>query len=400
MKKHLFFALAITTYSHFAQTFVEKDLSLTPGYAKEVFYNLDNNSQHSFDGDNWHLAFGTGGVSGTIRFNASRGNKLYSTTFTEDQWTTVDTAGISTWTPIYNDAANWKVGALNKGGSGSPVDFGWGTYDMATHFITGNKVYIAKLGDDFVKINISKLQSGTFHFKYQKMETGSTLQEKTVAKTDYSNAFFAYHNLLTNTTVNNEPAKNDWQLRFGKYIDLAPTPYGVTGVRTKPGVKVAQIDNTPVGNVDVNTVDFDSTANIIGYDWKKFNMGTFSFDLTEDLSYVVKTEDGKLYHMYFTYFKGSSTGEVKFKVAENNVSVDENNEEIETQWIALGNEQVALSSSVDINNVSIFDTSGRSVLTKNMNGQKDVVIQLPQSGVYFLQINVGEQNYQTVKIIL
>ncbi|MCT4665681.1 MAG: T9SS type A sorting domain-containing protein [Flavobacteriales bacterium] len=399
MKQTILSILALTSLLSNAQSFEEKEVELKSGYSDEVFYDITNDETEDIAGKDWNLAFGTGGISATIRFNSSRGDKLYETSFADSDWATVDTNGISTWSPVYNSSSDWNKGAFNGAGNGNPTNFGWGAYDMATHIVSGDKVYIAKIGDDFFKLFIEKLQSGSYHFQYEKIGTGNTLHQKTVQKTNHSDAFFAYYSIKDHETKEIEPKKEEWQLWFGKYIEMIPTAYGVTGVRTKPGIKVAKVENTPVNQVSYSGLDFDSTANAIGYDWKSFNMGSFSYDLTEDLSYVLKLENGDLYHLYFTAFEGSSTGKLKFKVKKHNVSVSEMDQKQTIQWFSTVNNQVILDSETTMTQAEIFDQTGRLISQEQIQ-TNNIALHLPKKGVYILKITNTNQAQHIIKVAL
>ena len=54
------------------------------------------------------------------------------------------------------------------------------------------------------------------------------------------------------------------------------------------------------------------TINTIGYDWKSFNMGTFSYNLQDYLCYFIKDDLDNIWKLQLTGFDGSSTGGIFF----------------------------------------------------------------------------------------
>ena len=55
----------------------------------------------------------------------------------------LDTAGISNWAKMYKSTASWEEGAFMAHATEHP-DYGWGTYNMLTHGLIGDSIYIVK----------------------------------------------------------------------------------------------------------------------------------------------------------------------------------------------------------------------------------------------------------------
>lgn len=371
-----------------AQSFTEQTIDLTASYENDVYYDLTDASGEEEEAKNWHLAFGLGNGDATIHFQDSWGNKLYRTTFDVADWATIDTTGISVLTPLTNSTETWGVGALNQDpvDPSSGFDLGWGSYDLVTHHVNGSAVYIAEIDGEYYKLFINHLKAGKYTFQYEKMTTGSTLVSKTITKADYSDRRLIHFNLVDDQVFEREPEMDEWQFVIGKYIDFAPTVYPVVGVRTRAGIEVAQVENTDPENVDYSTLTFGTEINTVGYDWKTFNMGTFSFDLTEDLSYVLREEDGTLHHFYFSDYEGSSTGIVKLMYKAAAVSV----EEIEgNNTILLASNPVLINESVKLNlenclQVQVFDQLG-NLVESMQNPGSETLLSFSKSGLYMIQ---------------
>ena len=82
-------------------------------------------------------------------------------------------------------------------------------------------------------------------------------------------------------------------------------PYGVTGVLSNSGVQVAQVDNVPDPNSYSDYLQHTMTSeiNIIGYDWKSFDMSTFSYSVEPYRCYFIKDQNDKIWRIVFTSLK-------------------------------------------------------------------------------------------------
>lgn len=370
-----------------AQTFSEQTIDLTASYAKDIYYDLSDASGQDEDAKDWHLAFSLGNGSAAIHFQDAWGNKIYRTTHELADWATVDTTGISTMTALNNSEINWGVGALNQNpvDPSSGFDLGWGSYDIVTHHVNGSAIYIAEVDGEFFKLFIHHLKSGKYTFQHEKMEAGAPLVEQTITKADYEDRSFIHYDMVQDITFEREPEHEDWQFIIGKYIDYAPTAYPVVGVRTRPGIEITQIENTDPLTVDYSSLTYSTDINTVGFDWKTFDMGTFSYNITEDLSFVLKEEAGTLHHFYFTEYEGSSTGIVKLMYKTPNVDI----EEIDTQdKFSIGTNPVTINQSVsielkDCSQLTIFDQLGNLVQsTRNPEAQE--ILKFANSGLYII----------------
>ncbi len=62
----------------------------------------------------------------------------------------IDTSGITGWPQMYNSMASWEEGAFGANALGHP-DYGWGVYNMISHGLTGDSIFVIKLSDDSYK---------------------------------------------------------------------------------------------------------------------------------------------------------------------------------------------------------------------------------------------------------
>jgi hypothetical protein len=324
MKKiTLLIASALTAFGLSAQ--IADTVSTGAGYANDVYYSLENNEIISVDRANWDIAFSVGGMGSTILTNEGSGTSLYFYPNGDTSaWSTIDTAGIATWTKYYNHDSLWSVGAFSQTATMykdevfETYDMGWGLYDYGTtHIVTGDSLFVLKLSDgSFKKLWIDRLQSGHYYFKSADLD-GSNEVSDTVVKADYENKNFGYYSLKTGTELDREPDNSTWDLLFTKYntpvmSQYGFTPYGVTAVLSNDGVSVNKVSGVATEKSDTLSSSFSGSLSAIGGDWKSYSHSSGGYAVSDSLTYFVKSKDSDLWKVVFTGFGGSATGDYHF----------------------------------------------------------------------------------------
>ena len=355
-----------------------QSISLLPSYTNQSFYSLENGEVANLNNTDWDLAFSTATMSSSIRINAGIGTELYSYPLGDTtDWNNFNSSNLSNWLPIYNSDTNWFVGAFDKN-STSMFDMGWGMYSMITHHVTGDSLYAIKtVGGDWKKLWIQKLANDEYTFKYANLD-GTNEINTSVSKFNYSDKNFIYYSLDQNSVLDREPNSIDWDITFTKYITpVQGMPYGVTGVMSNDGVQVAQVDNLPDPNsyTDYSQHLMSTEINTIGYDWKSFDMSTFSYSVEPYRCYFVKDLQDKVWRIIFTSFEGSSTGNIEFNTQEmtSSTSVSELQSDISTfeiypNPITDNNLTIVFDNSFNETQLEIFTVTGKQVFDKNING--------------------------------
>ncbi len=284
------------------------------GYANHVWYSLAADDAGTAPKNNWDLAFDVSGFGSTILVNTAIGDSIWKYPSADATgWATVDISGLSGWQPRFNSDTSWELGAMGRyANPADPTDLDWGKYNMTTHVIAGDSIYIIKVaGVGYKKLMIESLASGTYTFKYANID-GTGLQNATLAKSAYTGKNFGYYSLSTNTAADREPASANWDLMFGSYTRTQPSPYGVTGVLQNKGVEMARcpdlVDKTTF--TGYATATFKTEINTIGYDWKTFN--GMSYDIKDSLVFFAKPASGEIWKLIFTGFGGSTNGGMMF----------------------------------------------------------------------------------------
>ena len=367
--------LLLISQSFFSQT--NDNISLLPTYANQSFYNLNTGEVANVDNNNWDIAFSAGGYGSAIRINGQSGTLLYTYPNGDiSDWNTVDISTIATWNPINNSDTSWGLGAFNVNADPTNgMDLGWGIYSTITHHITGDSINIIQLSNgDYKKLQIIKLSSGNYDFKYANID-GSSEVITSISKSTFTGKNFGYYSIINDIEVDREPLSSEWQILFTKYItQLSPgVTYSVTGVLANNDIQIAKAENIDVANADHSAHSFSTHINAIGYNWKSFNMSSFSYDIQDSLCYFIKDDLDNIWKLQLTGFDGSSTGNIYFNV-ENIQSANmlENNDITFTIYPnpSINNE---VSVIYDLNNnsnsseIHITDINGKLVRSYILN---------------------------------
>lgn len=414
MKKQILTAfLGLAALGANAQTAVTDTVVLGAGYANQVWYSLTNDEQGTAAKDNWDLAFDIVDITASIHINSVSGVMLWNyPKGNKSAWSTVDTSGLSTWAARYNTDTSWAVGAMGRYGDPSnPFDLDWGQYDMSTHKVAGDSIYIIQLvNGDYKKLIIESLSSGVFSFKYANLD-GSNETTSTLTKSNFANKNMAYFSLVNDAEVNREPDMTKWDLVFTQYTAFISmggpvTPYPVSGVLQNRGVTAVKVDNLPnkatYNNWQGHT--FSSEINTIGYDWKTFNMSTNSYDIQDSTVYFVAAPDAEtgdiaVWKMIFTGFESADGKYIFSKTQLKAASVQDvfgNNTTvaISPNPAQGGNVNVVydLNSNQDAVILNVTDMTGKTVFSTQLESNAGLhVYALPvyslSSGMYIVSVN-------------
>jgi hypothetical protein len=402
MKKNLLFAvLSLISAGLLAQE--QKEVITGPGYANDVYYSLETGTVDTVDRDNWDIGFVTQRMSVSILANNGSGVELYTYPNADiNDWsTTLDISGIDTLPPMYNSLETFDMGAFNANTiPGDLFDYGWGRYNMTTHLIAGDSIFVIKtISGAWKKVVISYKNSmtNTWEFKYANLD-GTEEQAVTLDASEYSDKYFIHYSIDSMKIQEREPAKEAWDMLFTKYFDYT-IPYSVTGVLTNDGHVVAQ--EARVSGMDqatYNTYDgsaFTSTISVIGSDWKKIN-ASYQYELIDTVVYFVKSyteADSSYYKIYFTGFTGSSEGKYTF-MQEKLIPVSTQEREVMQLLQVYPNPasdhiQVVFDHT-GTSEIDIIDMTGRIIQSSlyDAGGFTNLSLDVSSlnSGIYFIQV--------------
>ncbi|MGD1847692.1 MAG: T9SS type A sorting domain-containing protein [Salibacteraceae bacterium] len=317
MKKLLLFIAAVTITASLQAQVVNETVSIGSGYANQVWYSLDMGETGSDPKDNWDLAFQIAGISSAIRVNGLNNHTVWTYPNGDtSQWNNIDTSGHGAWNIVYDSDSSWGMGAFNRPADLSdPFDLGWGTYNLSTHHVTGDRIFIMRTGAGvYKKIWILKLAGGTYSFRIANLD-GTNEIDRTIDKTNYNGKVFAYYDIDGDQNLDREPIGSEWDLLFTQYPAVIPGfgAYPSTGVLLAAGVTASRIHpvNDPVTYNDTTTA-YQPYINTIGYQWKSYNFGTNGWDIADSTVYLVKLPNRDIWKMVMTGFGGQATGDYEF----------------------------------------------------------------------------------------
>jgi hypothetical protein len=311
-------ALAIAPAAK-AQTWIHDTISTEAGYLKNVYYSLENGSAGTAAADNWHIGFSTSRFSPSIIANsADKGVKLYviatdTTLFGTDLTAKLADSVTAHPMPLYNSNTTWEMGAFNQTAAAT---YGWSTYDMSTHWLSGRVIFGLISGADSFQVFISRKETTpassapVYVFKVAKINGASPVTKTfNVSASPYAGKYFAYYNITTDAFLDREPAATAWDFVFSNYNDenvvFSNTQYKVFGVINNEKLKVAKVDTTDqFDNLNYSAYAYDTLNNSIGRDWKA--SGQSGVTMTDSLSYFVKVNNGDVWQMVFTAHNSGS----------------------------------------------------------------------------------------------
>ncbi len=372
----LTFLIAATTLSAAVDS-----VQMGAGYANQVWYQPNTLSTTSPQAS-WHLGFQSG-MSATIIANDALAQtvggepkpfKIFVVpNSTPSTYAVVDTAGMSTWTRLYNQTASW-TGALNTVADPSNMfDYGWGTYNTTSHSLKGERVYVLVMPDGTMwKLFIESWTGYSYKFKYAHID-GSEAHTGEVDLNGIVNKSFIYWSFTEHASIDREPPADRWDLTFLRYIEKValgpgePVPYPVVGVLARPGIKLAKVIGPDPSSLQAPSIAaFDSASNVIGYDWKAFAGGKFT--VADSTAYFILRRDGSMWKMVMTGFTGSSTGTTTFNADVVITSVADaatpNSNVLGVHPNVVGSSDainVVVDASTHIQSVSIVDITGRTI---------------------------------------
>ncbi len=402
----LSFALLVVFNFNRLQAQTPGSIEMGPQYANEVFYSLTNGEVKSSPRNIWDIAFYTNAFSAGIITNGGAGVELYTyPNAAADGWNSFDTTGMSGWTKMYNDASEWENGAFNRNQKGHP-DYGWGVYSMTSHDVIGDSLYLIKTPDGiYRKLNIIRKYSTLNRYEIRFSLLDGTQDQTVTLEVNPQNdrAFMAYS--FVNGIVDREPVAASWDIVFTKYIaSVQNTPYPVVGVLVNPSVQAARAAHTDPDFTDWSGLDFETGSDVIGYDWKYFDMNSFQYFVEDSLMYFVKAQQGGVYKLVFDSFAGSSTGIATFtSTLLSTLGIPDSDVAKGFVYPNPANNQLnlVLPGTSFSGTAGLYDLSGRLLRNWELDrtGSMKLDVSEINSGTYILQTN-NNGTVTTNKVIL
>lgn len=395
MKKLILSLLTVSSAAITAAQMVTDTVSLGPGYSNMAWYSLENDEQANVTKSDWDIAFQASSMGSTVRINPATGTRLWRFPGDTSQFATLDTAGMSGWTELFDADTSWSYGAFSQDLSGGSFDIGWGTYSMITHTVTGDELYVIELSNgQYQKIWIENLISGEYTFRHATLDNMMDMTH-TVDKSNYPDKNFVYYSLQNHNAIDKEPAVSTWDLAFQQYSTWDLGGYLVSGVLLNEGVEAAKA--YPVNDsstyTDFMSETFSHELNTIGYDWKNFNMSTFQWELADSTVYFVRDIDGDVWRLIFTEFGGSANGNFIFmKEMISALSIDGLNQPMSFEMYpnpAMDYVSVVINAE-ESGTLQLIDLNGRVVYEQPLTrafGVQNINVGDLESGMYIVRFS-------------
>lgn len=414
MKSTLLLGVMLISASMTAQETVT--ISTAAGNTDQIFYSLQHGTQATMQLSDWDLAFESTGITASILLNTAKGHRLYKAPYAFSQWADVDTAGLgNNWPAQYNSTSNWSSGAFNQGLTSNPFDLGWGIYNFSTHNITPDSLFILHTADGaWKKFRVDGFATVTTSFTFTMADLdGTNEQVGTINRNLYVTKNFGYYSFTTMSAIDLEPAAADWDLHFTKYNSFVPQPqpsiYPVVGVLQNKEVGVAQVDGISTELAEWAGQALVTDIDVIGYDWKNFNMSTFVYEYAADRTYFVQDRNDNIWKLIFTEYGGGANGNITFtQELVSATSLEETNAPAELvvypNPVLNGELRIVLDANVRNARLSIHDMSGKLVLQDQVSGTGSLAM-LPvdvsslQEGLYLVRLDAGARSFTSRVVI-
>ena len=385
-----------------------QNISMNSGYINQSFYSMQNGEVLNIANDNWDIAFSTDAFSSTIRINDGKGAQLY--TYHLGDTSDWDIINMSTpnilYNPMYNSDITWEIGAFDVNTT-SGFDYGWGVYNLQTHHIIGDSIFLIQtVNGNWKKIWIKSKESGEYFFKYANLD-GTDIVNTSIQAANYNNKRFVYYSLDQDIVKDREPELSEWDISFTKYITpVQGTPYPVTGVLSNVGIKIAKAINiaAPFNYIDFSSHTFMEDINSIGYDWKTYQ-GSYIVD--DNRCYFVKDYSNNIWRIIFTSFEGTISGNIEFNT-ELIGSINSLENDLQKNFKIYPN-----PASSDVNiiyetnrdvKLEIHDLNGRRIFNTILQKQDFSTVNIPlynfNKGIYIISIIDNENNLLRDKLII
>jgi len=171
----------------------------------------------------------------------------------------------------------------------------------------------------FWKLKIKSVSTTSFTFEYGDVY-GKTVFEGIINK----NSLYRFNafSFTTKQQVQIEPPRNTYDLCFTQFTTVFTEPsfqyYQVTGVLTGSDIEVLKIPNKVFSEISITDTTlgaFSKRADIIGHDWKSYNLETNIYTTYDKIGYIIKDAQGFYYKLHFIDFYNDK-GEKGYPVFE------------------------------------------------------------------------------------
>ena len=266
-------------------------MELGSKYTHQIFYDFQQNAVvKTVDRNSWDFAYSSEIGNSTIYLNT--GNNVYAAyASTNDLSLVTDTAGL-------NWMWDWSNG---KDDSTALVD--WKSND---------NVIVLDLGRDldnkvrgFAKMKLSE-RNDSLVIQFAMLED-QDFQEYVLGKrARYNRSFFSVESGVEEDI---EPMRDAYDMVFRQYIfyfEEEDVPYSVVGgLNNMYGTRVLEILDKVFEDIelaDTANYEFSDARDIVGYDWKAFDLNEGFYVVYPEMNWIIQTTEGFFYKFHFVDF--------------------------------------------------------------------------------------------------
>lgn len=291
-----------------------KSIKLESDYSMQHFYNLSDTSIVSSNNWTiWDLKFYAQGDGHYVKLNDAANMKAFRTNTSEFE----DVLSFDdTWISIVDD----PKGDINE----LALNITFEENSTTDTLFTNKNVYVLMLGTNalsidlgYKKIVVDYFYNNHYHIRFSNLD-GTEEHQSIIPKDETLNfVYFSFNN--AGEVVSVEPDKNTWDLLFTRSTDIAIyftdtiLDYSITGVILNPytnkAYRVQDENFETTTSENINETNLSSQLNIIGYDWKFYDLETSRYEPRENNYYVIKDGNSIFYKMKFISFIDSLTNE-------------------------------------------------------------------------------------------
>lgn len=268
-----------------------------PDYSMQVYYDLESNTfVQSNHRESWDFSYSCEAGISAIYLNSAKRMRVMDTQSSD--WTV----------PVNTSTADWKYDES----SGEPEK-------TALYTRTNDHVYVLDLGVTttgtsigYKKIKFVSSSEQQISLEYADMD-GSNITPVTLTKNaDYNFVYYSFKN--GGEQVYPEPLKNAYDLLFTYYTtrvyyEGSTTDfewYAVNGTLLNPTNVTVAIDSSDkfidITYQDLANYTFSSARDVIGYDWKSYNIDAGVYTVLTANTYIIKDRNDVFFKLRFTSF--------------------------------------------------------------------------------------------------
>lgn len=258
-------------------------------YQMQIFYDLENSEIiDTKDKDAWDLAFSGSDSSNHVILNTA---KIMGAAFIPNATLSdnLSTSGVS-WVYEHNEGDNEL----------SPF-YGW-EHKNGIYLINGGMNHLGQNQPNHA-LQL-KLVSGALEVQYRSL---NQQEIRSIVIPKMSNYNYYALNFANQALHECEPPKNTWDIVFTVYTHIFDDnhAYAVNGVLlNRNAVEAAKISGAPEDLTFDDAISFPLSArlDVIGYDWKFFDMQAGIFSIVPNYFYLVQSRSSARYKLRFVNF--------------------------------------------------------------------------------------------------